>query len=208
MIPLHQISGGFSLIELFDLPPIRVERSLNGKELPIVVMFYIAAATQRFLFGVSCPLPPWDDDTSSAGGFVEGLWHKDVVEAFIADRASSCYQEFNLSPRGAWWSCVFSAYRQRLPVQPAFPGVETFAERQPTNWRAAMSIPRSAIAVRFPLLEDQRLNICGVFGGMQRLHISIAELPLPADFHRVELFETIVRVTPGAKPGGASARRD
>lgn len=45
------------------------------------------------------------------GEFVEGLWQMDVAELFCAG-AGPEYQEINIAPSGAWWSALFSSYRQ------------------------------------------------------------------------------------------------
>ncbi len=89
--------------------------------------------------------PLADRASFPAEGFVEGLWEHDVAEFFLLDRRRGTYQEYNLSPGGAWWAAAFSAPRVRLDPQPdlaafgpaaAVCGPEPLAGRFPARQRA------------------------------------------------------------------------
>ena len=66
-------------------------------------------------FHFRCRKAPSHDDNLKSSEFVEGLWERDVAEFFVAGPGPG-YQEINVSPGGAWWSCLFSGYRERLQV--------------------------------------------------------------------------------------------
>lgn len=50
------------------------------------------------------------NDSLGLGQHVAELWKMDVAEVFLSGPGGA-YQEINVSPRGAWWSALFSDYR-------------------------------------------------------------------------------------------------
>lgn len=79
------------------------------------------------------------------GQFVEGLWEQDVAELFVM-APSGRYQEFNLSPTGAWWCALFSGYREKETTLPDLP-VTIENSRDETSWSVKLSLPIQALVV-------------------------------------------------------------
>ena len=132
----------------------------------------------------------WEMDTARlladrtsfpAAGFVEGLWEQDVAEFFLLDRRRGSYQEFNLSPGGAWWSAVFSAPRARTVPQPDW---TTFAVQTDVNWTAQHWTGR--LSLPLPDLADVAVNFTAITAGPERRRFfSLASLGgTTPDFHR------------------------
>lgn len=70
---------------------------------------------------------------------MEGLWNHDVAEIFLAGPGPR-YQEWNFSPSGAWWSAVFSDYRQlEQPCPGVVPDLE--AVSGPGFWEVRCRLP-------------------------------------------------------------------
>jgi hypothetical protein len=116
-----------------------------------------------------------------SGGFVEGLWDRDVAEFFILDRGSGAYQEFNLGPGGAWWSAWFVAPRVRAVPQLDWTrlGVQTAVTWTPAHWTGQMRL-------RLPDYGEPAVNFCAIRRGPGgAAYYSLAGLGGETpDFHR------------------------
>ncbi len=126
---------------------------------------------------------------SSAGRFIEGLWHHDVVELFIAHPQRRRYLEINLAPNGAHWACLFDAPRQRSSYQPDFP-FETHADlSRPGSWVAAMSLPLDFLRKELDFSDSSPANLTFMLGSATPRHLSVAGLPgAEPDFHQPAAF--------------------
>ncbi len=116
-----------------------------------------------------------------SGGFVEGLWDRDVAEFFIMDRGSGGYQEFNLGPGGAWWSASFVAPRVRAVPQLDWTrlGVQTEVTWTPVHWTGQMRL-------RLPDHREPAVNFCAIRrrpGGVAYYSLAGLGGETP-DFHR------------------------
>lgn len=125
---------------------------------------------------------PWAGHSEyESGGFVEGLWERDVAEFFILDRRRGEYQEFNLGPGGAWWSARFVAPRVRAVPQPDWTqlGVQTEVTWTPTHWTGQMRL-------RLPDCQESAVNFCAIRRGPgSAAYYSLAGLGgEKPDFHR------------------------
>ena len=92
-----------------------------------------------------------------ASGFVGGLWERDVGEFFLMAEDGS-YQEFNLSPTGAWWSARFRGHRD-FTREDQCPSVKTGSERSPEGWKAWMSVELQDV------IQWKKTNVCAILGG-------------------------------------------
>ncbi|RYD48822.1 MAG: hypothetical protein EOP83_25990 [Verrucomicrobiaceae bacterium] len=122
------------------------------------------------------------------------LWKYDVAELFLTDPTSGRYFEFNLSPNAAWWSCEFTAPRQRAEeTDIAFPDVTTYAELAPDGgWVAAMSIPLDLLEARLNFGETTKLNVTFILDSPEQRFLSVANLGEgEPDFHRPERFSPV-----------------
>ncbi len=148
----------------------------------------------RLCFRVKCAFPAVYDESYLTGDFKEGLWKMDVAELFIKDDNSETYQEFNLSPAGAWWSSKFSSYRQECAKGFQVPkSVSVKTNRSATHWYASLTILRSELAVNCSFSKLSRANVCFIFGQEpSRTYLSVgAPDHGEPDYHRTEIFPTI-----------------
>lgn len=91
---------------------------------------------ERLHYSFRAEKTPVCDEGLELGRFVEGLWEKDVAELFLSGPGDA-YQEINISPTGAWWSALFSGYRERSQTV-EFP-VEIEVERDDKLWQVSFS---------------------------------------------------------------------
>lgn len=121
--------------------------------------------------------------------FVQGLWEYDVGEVFISHPATGRYQEFNLAPSGAWWTCLFSSYRTAEEKQPAVVPATIWQHSTAEGWQAAIEIPISGIHLPFRDLAELRFNICTIQGSSPRHYLSAATINTrEPDFHHHDSF--------------------
>lgn len=175
---------------LFSLQPVVLAHDWFGAPIADPIDVFLGVDRRNLWFGARCGGAPRCAD-AMVGDFVEGLWEHDVVEIFAAEEGSRRYQEFNLSPKGAWWTAAFSEYRERMPTA-AMPGVRCFAEPWGSGWRAAMAIPLDELSIRWDLLRG-RLNVTAVQGEPNRF-VTLTDLGGgEPDFHRAEKFTALPR---------------
>ena len=92
------------------------------------------------------------DRNLARGQFVSELWRQDVAEFFVRGPGPS-YQEFNISPTGAWWSARFGQYRT-LDQEIHCSSVSIQALVEDHSWEIEFSVPLSEIVV----LKDLELR--------------------------------------------------
>jgi hypothetical protein len=129
------------------------------------------------------------------GMFQADLWRYDVAELFIADPVSGRYFEFHLAANGAWWSCEFTAPRQRAEeMDIAMPEVATFSEMAPDGaWVAAMAIPLDLLRARLDFGLRTCANVALILESPQQRFLSAADLGGGApDFHQPQRFPQCV----------------
>lgn len=100
---------------------------------------------------------------AAPGAFFEGLWRYDCGELFLYSPSNGRYVEFNLSPNGAWWSCVFSAPRVRH-IQCSPPEIETSSSVGEERWRAGFEVSLEEIYRCLGTVVDLRGNVTLVLG--------------------------------------------
>jgi hypothetical protein len=140
---------------------------------------------------VGCGAPRYNT-AHQRGEFVEGLWNEDVVELFVMN-SSGGYQEFNLSPAGAWWTCAFSSYRTRASEQRAFSPLFVEAHVTQTGWGALLGVALADISVVSPISEA-RMHVSSILtAGEQPRYLSSSPLSAKApDFHDEGCFSRVV----------------
>lgn len=80
--------------------------------------------------------------------FVEGLWKQDALELFVRDLNSNYYQEFNLSPAGAYWSAVFKDYREPAEShERKIDNIEINSKVDDSSWTASMRISKRDLGI-------------------------------------------------------------
>lgn len=121
------------------------------------------------------------------GEFVEGLWERDVAEFFIQD-SSGRYQEFNVSPSGAWWTVLLMSYRTRAEatLEPRLAAVDTGISDG--GWSAVLGVARDDLSVA--LEEGSRLHVSGIVHKPVKQYLSSKPVPsIDPDFHYPDCFQ-------------------
>jgi hypothetical protein len=156
-----------------------------------VYRWALALTPDSLIFRADLPFGRPDfDDSYQRGAFIEGLWDRDLAEFFIMDEAGR-YQEFNVSPAGAWWSCYLTSYRQRSDL--SINGQPSFVETQlnQAGWSVVFALPRSALLV--PITEKSSVHVTAIasIAGERRFISSAPTSNFAPDFHRRECFQAV-----------------
>ncbi len=110
------------------------------------------------------------------GRFQPDLWKFDAAEFFLAREDASRYLEFNLSPNGAWWACVFSAPRVPDPAMAGwFPHVVAEGCQTPFGWESQALLPMQDLACLGIGLGHCRLAACAILESPQQIFLTTAE---------------------------------
>lgn len=167
-------------LDFENLPLARLESSLAGPP-RAEILYAVALEPENLWFGGEVRAQPRFD--VSAEGFTEGLWNFDCLELFVHCPASGRYAEFNLAPNGAWWSCLFSSPRVRIPAERIL--VETTFSAE--EWKAWAKISRAALVAAIGE-EPWTANFTAIVGPQDdgAFH-SVASLS-EVDFHRPSEF--------------------
>lgn len=129
------------------------------------------------------------DATLKPGIFHEGLWQLDVLELFLVDQGGIGYQEINLSPAGAWWSCKFSSYRKRAQPAQKAPSAQVSRELRSGDILVALKLKRSELLVQCNFERQAYANVSAMHHGQA---FSWAAIPSEKpDFHLVQHFERV-----------------
>ena len=191
-LPIWQVVGEPTWNELFQSEPITFEKDWFGQSLVNAPTIFILLSDERLYFGAKWGRPAGGAQPPlGRGAFVEGLWEAEVVELFLGTLGSTIYQEINLSPQGAWWSCLFSSKRSRSVETPTpIPRVEFYADTKKNLLLAALSLPRAQLSVDFNRADQLRVNVCGVStaDGTKRYFTFATFNSREPDFHRPEEF--------------------
>ncbi|MBN8548363.1 MAG: hypothetical protein J0M12_03490 [Deltaproteobacteria bacterium] len=192
MLPVYKVASSLTFEKLFELPQNPIEYDWFGERVKNPASFVVAVDPDRMYLGAHVEASPWYDPAHTMGQYVEGLWNKDCAELFISSSTSPVYQEFNLGPTGAWWSCSFSKYRKRDSAFTPPQGVTTYSQIGSANWRAALAIPLNQFALPLDLEDTSRANVSFVVGKAKRQYLTWANIQQrEPDFHRAEDFENI-----------------
>lgn len=112
------------------------------------------------------------------GGYAEGLWEGDCAELFLVNPKTGYYLEFNLSPKGGWWCCAFTAPRVRAPGAPReTPGVVTQASSDAASWSAEIRIPVASLPAEVafdPAVTAGNITFC--LGNAPQIYLTYADL--------------------------------
>ena len=130
---------------------------------------------------------------SARGDFVEGLWEYDVAELFVRD-ARGAYQEFNVSPTGAWWSMTHTEYRVRSNDSRPARCLSVTTKVFDGQWEVVAAFERKSLQV--PVEEGSLLHVTGIHYAAKPIYLS-SNPPhdLAPDFHHPSCFSA-VRVIP------------
>lgn len=184
---IYQVSPTFSQEDFLALPRQQFTSDWFGSPLEFKAEFCLATNSTHLLFLVSAENTPRFTN-HSAGKFVENLWEQDVGELFIKHGSESDYQEWNLSPSGAWWTQKFEG--ARAPDPQFAPDTTTLAQVEPceTGWLSWMQIPyqeqvtpATAIDITMILTDAQ---------GQRRFLSCCPDPDIAPNFHRPKSYQT------------------
>ncbi len=184
---IHRCSRAILPEELQVLPRQRFETDWNGEPLAFRVEFALAVEPGFLHFLATTDLPTAFLE-SREGEFIEGLWEQDVAELFIRDADSTNYQEWNVSPSGAWWSQTLSAERVRTPD--FSPDRATSVKRivQPKGWGIILQIPHHEA-----IWQNVRMNVTLILtdeNGSRRYLSCCPDPDKSPDFHTIKSYPT------------------
>jgi len=201
MLPLYKLPFEPDFAKLRAMPYTSFKSDWFGHVPQNAPSFLLACTPTRLLFAGKRKAPP-NCDRHQINAFVQELWKKDVIELFLCSDSNSDYQEFNLSPCGAWWSHGFSAPRVPRAHFQRPKGVVCDALCTPESWDVACSIPLAELQITFLLSAASRANICSIIGETQQRFFSWAKLGgSRPDFHLPAKFETLEIKSDGADGG-------
>ena len=184
----------------------QIDRDLSGDAVTPPIGFGLAVSPNFLSFGYTIGVPDGAYTTRPAGTFCEGLWEEHVLELFIAADEGSGYQEFNLSPSGAWWTQTFSGHRLRSapPIAPR-PEVEIINFRDNVGCYSFLRVARSTLPIACDFSERSRANVTSVVcdphskhGALKRYCAYHSTGPGPADFHSAIGFQPLKHIRAGA----------
>ncbi len=177
-----------------DVPMLGLEKDWQGARLEPAAAYSLAQDGRMLWFIAHHWRAAQLHPQARPGMFQAELWRHDVAELFIADAVSGRYFEFNLAANGAWWSCEFTAPRQRAEeMDIAMPEVATFSDMAADGaWVAAMAIPLDLLRARLDFGPQTRANVTMILESPQQRFVSAADLGGGApDFHQPECFPEI-----------------
>ena len=189
------VSNSSQLLSVSDvsaLPTQAIDSCWNGIALPQLFKWSLARDPKTLWFVGTLPALPDYDSTLSKGEFVEGLWERDVVELFIKE-SSGRYQEFNISPAGAWWTVLLNSYRTRAPItkRPQLVALEVVQSK--VGWSMVFGVEISSLEVS--LEPDSLIHVSGIMHKPRQRFLSSNRIDgIEPDFHAPGCFQPIAFV--------------
>jgi hypothetical protein len=195
MIPVYLSDTALSLETALKLKRWAITHDWYAVRVVQEVEFCLVVDPARLYFVAHVSALPYYNSTHVLGSFVDGLWEYDVVELFVKDDRGEAYQEFNLSPAGAWWTALFTGYRQRAEriVDMCVP--EVVSEITETSWLVGMAIKRNDLLVDISFSSNSKAAVYAILGKAQRQYCTLSPGQGAPDFHRLERFSDVNPVT-------------
>ncbi len=186
-IPIYSTASSLSFSEAFALPSFSLSCDWFGAAITSLIQINLVIDARRLYFGASCTqtahFSPFE-----TGTFHEGLWLADVIELFLKDDFSNAYQEFNLSPCGAWWTATFSQYRQRLPSPYLDFPLEIKSSINAQSWFVGAAFERSQIKVPISFGPQSLGSVHAIIGEHPRIYAGLKPARGEPDFHQEDSF--------------------
>jgi hypothetical protein len=190
-LPCYLSDSALSYEKLQSYKTSSIQKDWFGGKADVPRTFVLACDPQSIWFYAYCKEAANYDAKFKLGHFAEGLWNFDVAEIFICDDTTKAYQEFNLSPNGAWWTSAFSDYRARTEtLLYQTEGPSCFSTIEPDFWKACIRVPRSFLSLKASFTEKTRANISFVQSKPEIRYFSWAKIPSEKpDFHKSQGYE-------------------
>jgi hypothetical protein len=189
-IVVYKTEQRLDVQQVRSVPTQAIESDWGGTGLTQGYCWSFVVDAESLWFTAAVPASPPADRVHSCGDFVEGLWEADVAEFFLMN-ARGEYQEFNLSPDGAWWSMLFASYRERSPRPRTPEGIVVSVDRSAQSWRVAFGVQRTQLQIAPD--EVTAIHVSGIlYGGGEGRYLSSAGQPSFApDFHDRRCFGSV-----------------
>jgi len=203
-LPIYSSQTILNFQTLATLPKHKLDHDWHGDPPLAPSYFVLALDPSNLWFAAECKQTPNFDRKFAQNDFAEGLWQRDVAELFLVEDQTSRYQEFNLSPSGAWWSGVFKSYRQADQTfdhkhSPTITSIITCANIMDNSWSSAMRIPLTSLAITITFGPQSKANVSMIIGGQLRQHLSWSKIASKQpDFHRCQEFSCLQSIAPTA----------
>jgi hypothetical protein len=191
MVPVYLSESALSLDMAQRLNRWAITHDWYAVRLVPTVEFCLAVDPTQLYFVAQVSTLPYYDISHGLGSFVEGLWEYDVVELFLKDDHGGAYQEFNLSPAGAWWSARFSGYRKRAPEAVDMRAPEVISRITETGWLAGMAVQRNDLLVDISFSSKSKAAVCAILGREERQYCALSPGQGIPDFHCLEQFSNV-----------------
>jgi hypothetical protein len=189
-LPVFESSVQLNAGAVHALPRQEVTRGWKGEALPASLRWVVALDPERLWFLGEFPVqkaPP----KHRPGEFVEWLAEADDVLELYVRRADGCYQEWHISPDGAWWSMLFVDYRKRV-AQPRMPeGVRVDVTAGEHSWVGVLSAPRSGLEVALDAAVHIQVSACIFSQGPGCFITSAGQPSYDPDFHDARSFRPV-----------------
>jgi hypothetical protein len=182
-----------TVIEAGSVPLTAITADWFGMRVESPPAFGFAIDPGHLHFHVTRSAPARMHPDAQPGDFTANLWQYDAAEFFLVHPDCGRYLEFNLASNGAWWSCEFTAPRQRArPDDIPFPDVITGGLGGAGSWEATASLPLASLRERFAFGPRTRLNATFTLLSPGPLFLTATPLgPGEPDFHQPDRLQLV-----------------
>jgi hypothetical protein len=172
-----------------SLPTSPIPSDWHGAPLTAPIQWFLGRDPVALWFRAVVPQLPVFDNALRPGQFVEGLWEQDVAELFIGGEAGH-YQEFNLNPAGAWWTCFFTGYRTRAIATRRPETICIDTDITPSSWDAVLAVRSAELSV--PLTQRSTVHVSFILHGQGKQYVSSHPVGgREPDYHLPECFRPV-----------------
>ena len=116
-----------------------------------------------------------------------GLWEETCFELFVAEKDSSRYREFNLSPAGHWNVFRFESYRKGMQEDTAIGSLPFGVQRHPSVLSLSLEMDTNRINRPSQVMEVGLSAVIKYKNG-NTSYWALTHLGQQADFHRRDSF--------------------
>lgn len=184
-IPIYQLDTKTSIE---NIPYHQLEKDWFNEQVQHPVFFRLMLEGNALIFDFKTNKKPFYQPNHQSGHLVKGLWQFDVAELFFLDKETGRYQEFNFGPQGAYWSAVFSSYRQ-LEIEIPFKPISWCACHLEQEWEIQFRLSLDDISVGKIGSPNLLMNVCSILYNTEPIYLSYGTpQTTKPNFHKPETF--------------------
>ena len=175
-------------------PPLtEIARDWFCEEVDPSAFFSFSFEKEALVFRASRPAEALCHPLAREGLFQEHLWEYDVAEFFLSDPVTGNYLEFNLSPNGAHWACLFKS--PRCPVgELRETGASSRGTCGPEGWQARADLPLLWLEEHLHFGPRTRMNVTFIVNSPAQKFLTAVNIgDGDPDFHRPSRYARWVR---------------